>query len=66
MKKMMYYNMRVQTAQRKLRDTRLSLLERKKLMLERPEESLSKINHCLKSVGRVRGKSLLPPVIELL
>lgn len=62
----MYYNMRVQTAQRKLRDTRLSLLERKKIMLEPPAESLRKINHCLKSVGTVHGTSWLPHVIELL
>lgn len=66
MKKMMYYNMRVQTAQRKLREARLSLLERKNTMLEPPEESLRKINHCLKSVGTIHGTSLLPHVIELL
>lgn len=62
----MYYNMRVQTAQRQLREARLSLLERKKIMLEPPEESLMKINLCLKSVGTVHGKSSLPHVIELL
>ncbi|XP_056914426.1 leucine-rich repeat-containing protein 9 isoform X2 [Takifugu flavidus] len=56
MKKMMYYNMRVQTAQRKLREMRLSLLERKKIMLEPPEESLMRINHCLKSLEHELSK----------
>uniref|UniRef100_H3C5I0 Leucine rich repeat containing 9 n=1 Tax=Tetraodon nigroviridis TaxID=99883 RepID=H3C5I0_TETNG len=47
-KKMMYYNMRVQTVQRKLRETRLSLTERKRLMLEPPEEALRKIHFSIK------------------
>lgn len=49
----MYYNMRVQTVQRKLRETRLSLMERKRIMLEAPEEALRKINYSIKSVGTI-------------
>lgn len=61
----MYYNMRVHTAQRKLRETCLSLTERKKIMLETPEDSLRKINYSLESVGTIPGKYLLQYVIEL-
>lgn len=50
---MMYYNMRVQTVQRKLRETRLSLTERKRLMLEPPEEALRKIHFSIKRVGAI-------------
>uniref|UniRef100_A0A3Q3WLU9 Uncharacterized protein n=1 Tax=Mola mola TaxID=94237 RepID=A0A3Q3WLU9_MOLML len=51
MKKMMYYNMRVRTAQRTLAETRLSLMEKKKTMLQIPEESVRAINYALKNVG---------------
>uniref|UniRef100_A0A8C9XFC8 Leucine rich repeat containing 9 n=1 Tax=Sander lucioperca TaxID=283035 RepID=A0A8C9XFC8_SANLU len=50
MKKMMYYNMRVHTAQRNLAEIRLSLIERKKTMLQLPEECIKTLNHALKSV----------------
>uniref|UniRef100_A0A3Q3GI00 Leucine rich repeat containing 9 n=1 Tax=Labrus bergylta TaxID=56723 RepID=A0A3Q3GI00_9LABR len=50
MKKMMYYNMRVRTAQRNLAETRLSLKERKRNMLQLPEECIRTINHTLKNV----------------
>lgn len=60
----MYYNMRVQTVQRKLRETRLSLTERKRIMLEPPEEALRQIHYSIKSVGTVHGKWFLSHVIE--
>lgn len=49
----MYYNMRVQTVQRKLRETRLNLMEKKRTMLEAPEEALRKIHYSIKSVGTI-------------
>ncbi|XP_034077932.1 leucine-rich repeat-containing protein 9 isoform X1 [Gymnodraco acuticeps] len=52
MKKMMYYNMRVHTAQRNLAETRLSLMERKKTMLQLPEDCIRTLNHALKSLER--------------
>lgn len=58
MKKMMYYNMRVQTVQRKLRETRLILTKKKKSMLDRPEEALQKIQYSIKSVGTIHSKWL--------
>ncbi|XP_054470363.1 leucine-rich repeat-containing protein 9 [Anoplopoma fimbria] len=50
MKKMMYYNMRVRTAKRNLAEVRLSLMERKKTMLQLPEECIRTLNHALKSL----------------
>ncbi|XP_070698683.1 leucine-rich repeat-containing protein 9 [Pempheris klunzingeri] len=52
MKKMMYYNMRVRTAQRKLAETQLSLIERKKTMLHLPEECIRTLSHTLKNLER--------------
>lgn len=60
----MYYNMRVQTVQRKLRETRLSLTERKRTMLEPPEEALRKIHYSIKSVGTIHGKWLPSHLIK--
>ncbi|KAF3844873.1 hypothetical protein F7725_008036 [Dissostichus mawsoni] len=54
MKKMMYYNMRVHTAQRNLAEIRLSLMERKKTMLQLPEDCIRTLNHALKSLQEVR------------
>uniref|UniRef100_A0A3B5A6D4 Leucine-rich repeat-containing protein 9-like n=1 Tax=Stegastes partitus TaxID=144197 RepID=A0A3B5A6D4_9TELE len=48
MKKMMYYNMRVRTAQRNLAEAQLSLLERKKSLLQLPEECNRTLSHALK------------------
>ncbi|XP_037343021.2 leucine-rich repeat-containing protein 9 [Pungitius pungitius] len=50
MKKMMYYNMRIRTAQRNLAEMRLTLKERKKTMLQLPEECIRTLNHALKSL----------------
>ncbi|KAK9533678.1 hypothetical protein VZT92_008781 [Zoarces viviparus] len=50
MKKTMYYNMRVRTAQRKLAEVRLSLMEKKKTMLQLPGERIRTLNHTLKSL----------------
>uniref|UniRef100_A0A3B5A897 Leucine-rich repeat-containing protein 9-like n=1 Tax=Stegastes partitus TaxID=144197 RepID=A0A3B5A897_9TELE len=50
MKKMMYYNMRVRTAQRNLAEAQLSLLERKKSLLQLPEECNRTLSHALKRV----------------
>lgn len=46
----MYYNMRVRTAQRNLAETQLSLAERKKTMLQLPEECIRTVSHALKNV----------------
>uniref|UniRef100_A0A4W6FKF0 Leucine rich repeat containing 9 n=1 Tax=Lates calcarifer TaxID=8187 RepID=A0A4W6FKF0_LATCA len=49
MKKMMYYNMRVRAAQRNLAATRFNLIERKKTLLQLPEEcirTLSSSDRC--------------------
>ncbi|XP_044023700.1 leucine-rich repeat-containing protein 9 isoform X2 [Siniperca chuatsi] len=56
MKKMMYYNMRVHTAQRNLAETRLSLMERKKTMLQLPEECIRTLSHTLKNLERELSK----------
>uniref|UniRef100_A0A3Q3KZ46 Leucine rich repeat containing 9 n=1 Tax=Mastacembelus armatus TaxID=205130 RepID=A0A3Q3KZ46_9TELE len=50
MKKMMYYNMRVRTANRTLAETRLSLIERKKTLLWLPEESIRTLTNAIKNV----------------
>uniref|UniRef100_A0A3Q0TH52 Leucine rich repeat containing 9 n=1 Tax=Amphilophus citrinellus TaxID=61819 RepID=A0A3Q0TH52_AMPCI len=50
MKKMMYYNMRVRTAQRNLVEARLSLTERKKTLSQLPEECIRTLTHALKCV----------------
>ncbi|XP_053191128.1 leucine-rich repeat-containing protein 9 [Scomber japonicus] len=52
MKKMMYYNMRVRTAQRNLAETRLSFTEKKKTLLQLPEECIRILNHTLKNLER--------------
>ncbi|XP_042074127.1 leucine-rich repeat-containing protein 9 isoform X2 [Haplochromis burtoni] len=52
MKKMMYYNMRVRTAQRKLAETRLSLIERKKTLSQSPEECIKTLTRALKFLER--------------
>lgn len=49
----MYYNMRVRTAQRNLVETQLSLIERKKTMLQLPEECIRTLNHALKNVSAI-------------
>ncbi|XP_068615227.1 leucine-rich repeat-containing protein 9-like [Brachionichthys hirsutus] len=50
MKKMMYYNMRVRTAQRDLERRQLNLVERKKSLSRSPEECVRRISHALKSL----------------
>ena len=50
MKKMMYYNMRVRTAQRNLAETHASLLENKKILLQLPEERIGTLTYTLKNV----------------
>uniref|UniRef100_A0A672IIZ9 Leucine rich repeat containing 9 n=1 Tax=Salarias fasciatus TaxID=181472 RepID=A0A672IIZ9_SALFA len=50
LKKMMYYNMRVRTARRNLAETRSSLMEKKKSLLQLPEECIKTLSHALKSV----------------
>ncbi|KAM7375862.1 hypothetical protein PAMP_005628 [Pampus punctatissimus] len=52
MKKMMYYNMRVRSAQRNLAETRFSLREKKKTLLQLPEECIRTLNHTLKNLER--------------
>lgn len=60
----MYYNMRVRTVQRKLRETHLSLTERKRIMLEVPEEALRKTQYSIKRVGTIHGKWFLSHVLK--
>lgn len=55
MKKMMYYNMRVRSAQRNLAETRLSLTEKEKTMLQLPEECIRTLHHTLKNVCAIFG-----------
>ncbi|XP_041669217.1 leucine-rich repeat-containing protein 9 [Cheilinus undulatus] len=56
MKKMMYYNMRIRTAQRNLAEIRLSLMERRKTMLQLPEECIRTINQSIKNLERELSK----------
>ncbi|XP_038584816.1 leucine-rich repeat-containing protein 9 isoform X3 [Micropterus salmoides] len=56
MKKMMYYNMRVRSAQRNLAEIQLSLIERKKTMLQLPEECIRTLNHTFKNLERELSK----------
>ncbi|GLD62379.1 leucine-rich repeat-containing protein 9-like protein, partial [Lates japonicus] len=56
MKKMMYYNMRIRAAQRNLAETRFSLIERKKTLLQLPEECIRTLNHALKNLERELSK----------
>lgn len=53
MKKTMYYNMRVRSAQRKLEETQFRLLERKKTLMELPEECMKTLSRTLKSVSTI-------------
>lgn len=52
-KKMMYYNMRVRTTRRKLAETHFSLTERKRTLLQLPEECVRTLSHTLKNVGSI-------------
>ncbi|XP_072222222.1 leucine-rich repeat-containing protein 9 [Leuresthes tenuis] len=52
MKKMMYYNMRVRTAHRNLAETQFNLMERKKALLQIPEQRIRTLSHALKSLER--------------
>ncbi|XP_019940178.2 leucine-rich repeat-containing protein 9 isoform X2 [Paralichthys olivaceus] len=58
LKKMMYYNMRVHTAHRNLEETRLSLIERKKTLLQLPEECVRTLSHALRNLERELSKVL--------
>ncbi|KAM4540958.1 leucine-rich repeat-containing protein 9 [Fundulus diaphanus] len=58
MKKLMYYNMRVRSARRKLAETRVALAERKKSLMQLPEERIRTLSHALKSLEQ--GLSLVP------
>uniref|UniRef100_A0A3Q3J496 Leucine rich repeat containing 9 n=1 Tax=Monopterus albus TaxID=43700 RepID=A0A3Q3J496_MONAL len=50
MKKIMYYNMCVRTAQRTLAEARFSLTEKKKTLLQLPDECIRTLNHARKNV----------------
>nr|ARS01405.1 leucine-rich repeat-containing protein 9-like protein [Oncorhynchus nerka] len=49
-KKMMYYNMRVRTAQRNLAETQANLLENKRNLLQLPEDRIRALNYTLKNL----------------
>uniref|UniRef100_A0A3Q3QI70 Leucine rich repeat containing 9 n=1 Tax=Monopterus albus TaxID=43700 RepID=A0A3Q3QI70_MONAL len=49
MKKIMYYNMCVRTAQRTLAEARFSLTEKKKTLLQLPDECIRTLNHARKN-----------------
>lgn len=51
----MYYNMRVRSAQRTLAETRFSLIERKKTLLQLPEDCIRTLNHALKDVCTIQN-----------
>uniref|UniRef100_A0A3P8UK33 Leucine rich repeat containing 9 n=1 Tax=Cynoglossus semilaevis TaxID=244447 RepID=A0A3P8UK33_CYNSE len=57
-KKMMYYNMRVRTTRRKLAETHFSLTERKRTLLQLPEECVRTLSHTLKNLERELSKVL--------
>lgn len=46
----MYYNMRVRTAQRSLAELLHNLTEKKKTLLQIPEESIRTLSHSFKNV----------------
>ncbi|XP_035243517.1 leucine-rich repeat-containing protein 9 isoform X2 [Anguilla anguilla] len=50
MKKMMYYNMRVKSAQRQLAKTQAKLLEHKKKLMKLPEERIRAFSYALKQL----------------
>uniref|UniRef100_A0A8C7XE01 Leucine rich repeat containing 9 n=1 Tax=Oryzias sinensis TaxID=183150 RepID=A0A8C7XE01_9TELE len=50
MKKMMYYNMRVRSAKRNLSEKQLSLTEKKKTLLQMPEERIRTLSYALKKL----------------
>uniref|UniRef100_A0A3B3D7C6 Leucine rich repeat containing 9 n=1 Tax=Oryzias melastigma TaxID=30732 RepID=A0A3B3D7C6_ORYME len=52
MKKMMYYNMRVRSAKRTLSEKQLSLTEKKKTLLQLPEERIRTLSYALKKLER--------------
>lgn len=60
MKKKMYYNMRVCTAQRNLAETQLRLLEKKKTLMQVPEERIKTLSRTLKSVSTVHKITIVP------
>ncbi|XP_028294839.1 leucine-rich repeat-containing protein 9 isoform X2 [Gouania willdenowi] len=57
LKKLMYYNMRVRNAQRNLAETQSSLREKKKALLQIPEESVRTLSHSLKSLEQELSKA---------
>ncbi|XP_054653543.1 leucine-rich repeat-containing protein 9 isoform X2 [Dunckerocampus dactyliophorus] len=59
MKKMMFYNMRVRTAQKNLAESRLQLLEKKNTSLESSRESIRSLNYTLKNLERELWKKSL-------
>nr|XP_057946424.1 leucine-rich repeat-containing protein 9 isoform X2 [Doryrhamphus excisus] len=59
MKKMMFYNMRVRTAQKNLAESRLQLLEKKNASLESSIESIRLLNYNLKNLEREIWKKSL-------
>nr|XP_020446740.1 leucine-rich repeat-containing protein 9-like isoform X2 [Monopterus albus] len=56
MKKIMYYNMCVRTAQRTLAEARFSLTEKKKTLLQLPDECIRTLNHARKNLERELSK----------
>uniref|UniRef100_A0A3P8UAJ0 Leucine rich repeat containing 9 n=1 Tax=Amphiprion percula TaxID=161767 RepID=A0A3P8UAJ0_AMPPE len=60
MKKMMYYNMRVRTAQRNLAETQLSLIKMKKTLLQLPEECNRALSHALKCLRELFSLGCIP------
>lgn len=51
----MYYNMRVRGARKTLTETTASLIERKKTLLQLPEESIRRLSHALKNVCTIHN-----------
>ncbi|MEQ2182513.1 hypothetical protein GOODEAATRI_023130, partial [Goodea atripinnis] len=58
MKKLMYYNMRVRSTRRNLTETQAELTERKKSLMQLPEEWIRTFSHALKNLEQ--ELSMLP------
>ncbi|XP_047249203.1 leucine-rich repeat-containing protein 9 isoform X2 [Girardinichthys multiradiatus] len=58
MKKLMYYNMRVRSTRRNLTETQAELTERKKSLMQPPEEWIRTLSHALKNLEQ--ELSMLP------
>ncbi|XP_034051302.1 leucine-rich repeat-containing protein 9 isoform X2 [Thalassophryne amazonica] len=57
-KKLMYYNMRTRTGLRNLEETRVSLIDQKKTLLQLPKECIRKLSYTLKNLEQAQCQVL--------